>query len=176
MELLHVSRFLPLLLAVCHYLSSLIELLAVSYCLPWVSQFYSQCHRVAMCLSFFVAGSLSLSLPVLLSCWLSLTECLSLSPIVANSISVSQTSHVVSASISQTPMVSAFLSLSTMDLLHVCYYLPQLLAVSRNLSQSHGVAACLSLSPTVACCPLMSIGYHGVVAGLSMYLVVGGCL
>ena len=63
-----------------------------------------------------------------------------------------------------------------MKLLYVSYCLLMLLAVSHSLSQCHGVAACLSLSPMVAGRFSLSLQSHVVSACPSLSLLVAGCL
>ena len=78
MELLHVSYCLPWLPGFYHSLSGPMELLYVSNCLICllaVSYCLSECYGFATCfsLSFIVAGCLSLSLPEPCSGCISLT-------------------------------------------------------------------------------------------------------
>ena len=115
--------------------SSFNDFMLVSHCLLWllaVSLCPLQCYGVTECLSLspMVAGFLSLSISSH-----GVATCLSFSLIVACCLSLSLSCHGVAACLSLSPMVTCFLSLSlsSMELLHVSHFLIWLLAASNCL-------------------------------------------
>ena len=138
-ELLHVSLCLPWLLDFYHCLYGPMELLHVSHCLPWLL-------AVTHCLSdpmelLYVSHCFSLLL-ALSHCLHGCSACLSLSFIVAGSLSLSLRSNGV----------------PTYPLLLLAFFnsLSQFHGVDASLSlslQFNAVATCLALSPMVDCGP-----------------------
>ena len=126
MELLHVSHFRSLLLALSLYLS--------------------QCHGVASCLSlpYIVAGCLS---PSLLVPWI---YCMSFAASfgywLSLTVSYSAMELIALSNCLPSYLRSLIVSSSSKDLLHVSYCFLCLLAVSHCLFQCHGVTCSLSIS------------------------------
>ena len=138
----------PLLLAVSHSLFCPMELIHVSHGLLWLL-------AVSNCLF----GSMyMLHVSIFLQCLLPVSYFL-YSP-----IDLIHVSHCFTVSLSFLA-VSYCLS-GPIELLYVSQCLSLLLAASHSLCQCYGVAECLSLSPMVSCCFLISILSYGVDACL----------
>ena len=132
-----------------HCLSSPLKLLHVSHCLLY-------CYLLSLTISL-IPCSCWLSLTLSHCFWLSLTVSfivpLTVSYIVAGCLSLSLWSQAVAACLSLSPTVAGSLSLSPIWLLAVSHTIPLSLAVIHCLSQCYFVAACLLLSPIVDALP-----------------------
>ena len=121
-----------------------------------------------------VPRSFYTSLTVFHGCWMSLTvspsnmELLHVVHCLSFLLTVSHSLHGVAACLSVSPMVAGSLSHSLRS--HgVATCLSLLLAVSHCLSQCRGVAGCFSPSPMVAGCLSLSLRSYGFATCLLLY-------
>ena len=185
MELLHISHFLPWLLAVSHSLTCPMELLHVFHCLLWLLAFshcHTQCHVLSAChkSSLMVAGCLSLSLR---------------SHGVAGSedflhvyhfflwlLAVSNSQfqrHGVAVCLPLSPIVSGCLSLSFPVRRSCCMFLTVSQCCWLSLTILSGPMELLNFSHCQLLCLAHSHSFsqlYGVAAFLTLSLMVSGCL